>query len=125
LPELFSACAVENAGRAAVTAIRLRSPAGFHILQLVDRRGVGAEAAVKADALPPISWLRTNEAVSESEARRKLADLREPGRQRRADLASWRASTPTTARPARARRCSTGVLPRRYRAEFETRLRRS
>ncbi|HET7364373.1 MAG TPA: peptidylprolyl isomerase [Burkholderiales bacterium] len=54
----------------------LRSPAGFHIVQLVDRRGAGAEAPVVQTRLRHI-LIRTNEAVSEAEARRKLLDLRE------------------------------------------------
>ena len=54
----------------------LRSPAGFHILQLVDRRGAGAEAPVLQTRMRHI-LIRTSEAISESEARRKLRDLRD------------------------------------------------
>ena len=54
----------------------LRSPAGFHILKLNDKRGAGAEAAVRQTRIRHI-LIRTNELVSESEARRKLLDLRE------------------------------------------------
>jgi len=54
----------------------LRSPAGFHILELVDRRGAGVEAPVRQTRLRHI-LIRTNEAISESEARRKLMDLRD------------------------------------------------
>src|SRR6266850_1583002 len=54
----------------------LRSPAGFHLLQLADRRGAGAQAPVLQTRMRHI-LVRTNEAVSESEARRKLLDLRE------------------------------------------------
>ena len=74
LPEIFAdALAKMNPG--AVSA-PLRSPAGFHIVQLVDRRGAGAEAPVVQTRLRHI-LIRTNEAVSEAEARRKLLDLRE------------------------------------------------
>ena len=54
----------------------LRSPAGFHILKLVAKRG--------SEALPPVRQtharhllIKVNEVVSESEARRKLENLRE------------------------------------------------
>src|SRR5256885_11961548 len=74
LPELFSAVLWRM--QAGQISDPLRSPAGFHILQLVERRGVGAEAVVKQTRLRHI-LVRTNEAVSESEARRKLTDLRD------------------------------------------------
>ncbi|HZE60844.1 MAG TPA: peptidylprolyl isomerase [Burkholderiales bacterium] len=83
LPELFSVALSRM--QAAQVSDPLRSPAGFHILQLVDRRGVGAEAAVKQTRLRHI-LVRTNEAVSESEARRKLADLRDRVVNGRADF---------------------------------------
>jgi peptidyl-prolyl cis-trans isomerase SurA len=74
LPELFSdALAKMTPGDVSEP---LRSPAGFHIVQLIDRRGVGAEAPVVQTRLRHI-LIRTNEAVSEAEARRKLLDLRE------------------------------------------------
>jgi len=54
----------------------LRSPAGFHILKLVAKRG--------SEALPPVRQtharhllIKVNEVVSESEARRKMENLRE------------------------------------------------
>jgi peptidyl-prolyl cis-trans isomerase SurA len=74
LPELFS----EQLAKMTPGQVSdpMRSPAGFHILQLVDRRGVGAETAVRQTRLRHI-LIRTNEVVSESEARRKLLDLRE------------------------------------------------
>ncbi len=74
LPELFSeALAKLQPGQVSEP---LRSPAGFHLLELVDRRGVGAEAPVQQTRLRHI-LIRTNEAVSESDARRKLLDLRD------------------------------------------------
>jgi len=54
----------------------LRSPAGFHIVQLVDLRGAGTQAPVLQTRIRHI-LIRTSETVSESEARRKLLDLRE------------------------------------------------
>jgi peptidyl-prolyl cis-trans isomerase SurA len=74
LPELFAeALAKMKPGEVSEP---LRSPAGFHLLQLLDRRGAGAEAPVLQTRMRHI-LVRTNEAVSESEARRKLLDLRE------------------------------------------------
>jgi peptidyl-prolyl cis-trans isomerase SurA len=74
LPELFSdALAKMQPGQVSEP---LRSPAGFHLLQLVGRRGAGIEAPVQQTRLRHI-LIRTNEAVSESEARRKLLDLRD------------------------------------------------
>jgi peptidyl-prolyl cis-trans isomerase SurA len=76
LPELFSA-ALKNMKPGEVSEV-LRSPAGFHLLKLLDRREVSGEAG------PPIKQthvrhilIRTNEAVSEADARRRLEDLRE------------------------------------------------
>ena len=74
LPDLFaSALAAMKPGEVSNV---LRSPAGFHVLKLLDRRGTGLEAPVKQTRLRHI-LIRTNEAVSETEARRKLLDLRE------------------------------------------------
>jgi peptidyl-prolyl cis-trans isomerase SurA len=74
LPELFSEVLLKM--RPGQVSEPLRSPAGFHILELVDRRGAGVEAPVRQTRLRHI-LIRTNEAVSESEARRKLMDLRD------------------------------------------------
>ena len=54
----------------------LRSPAGFHVLKLVDLRGAGAPQLVEQAHVRHI-LVRTNELVSEDEARRKLSNLRE------------------------------------------------
>jgi peptidyl-prolyl cis-trans isomerase SurA len=58
----------------------LRSPAGFHVVKLVDRRGAGGEAAGSA----PVTQtrlrhilIRTSESVSEADARQRLLNLRE------------------------------------------------
>ncbi|HZM33204.1 MAG TPA: peptidylprolyl isomerase [Burkholderiales bacterium] len=74
LPELFSKALVAmNPGEVSEV---LRSPAGFHVLKLVDRRGAGAPiAAVEQTRLRHI-LVRPSEAISEPEARRRLLDLR-------------------------------------------------
>jgi len=74
LPELFAEALSKM--KPGEVSEPLRSPAGFHILQLVDRRGAGAEAPVLQTRMRHI-LIRTSEAVSESEARRKLLDLRD------------------------------------------------
>jgi peptidyl-prolyl cis-trans isomerase SurA len=74
VPELF----VEPLRRIPVGSISelLRSPAGFHILRLVERRGAEVVAPVEQTHARHI-LVRTNEVVSEAEARRRLLDLRE------------------------------------------------
>jgi peptidyl-prolyl cis-trans isomerase SurA len=74
LPELFSnALATLQPGQ--VTDV-LRSPAGFHILKLVERRGgAAADAPVEQTRMRHI-LIRANEAMSEGEALRRLNDLR-------------------------------------------------
>jgi peptidyl-prolyl cis-trans isomerase SurA len=74
LPELF-ANAVAAMQPGDLSEI-LRSPAGFHILKLNDKRGAGAEAPVQQTRIRHI-LIRTNEMVSESDARRKHHELRE------------------------------------------------
>jgi peptidyl-prolyl cis-trans isomerase SurA len=55
----------------------LRSPAGFHVLKLIGRRdGGGSDAPVTQTRVRHI-LVRTNEVVSENEARRRLDDIRE------------------------------------------------
>jgi peptidyl-prolyl cis-trans isomerase SurA len=54
----------------------LRSPAGFHVLKLVDLRGAGAPLMVEQAHVRHI-LVRTNELVSEDDAKRKLVNLRE------------------------------------------------
>lgn len=77
LPALYAE-AVKRLKPGEVTDI-LRSPAGFHIVMLIDRQGGGA-------AKPTVSLrqtharhilIRVNELVSEAEARRKLVELKE------------------------------------------------
>jgi peptidyl-prolyl cis-trans isomerase SurA len=54
----------------------LRSPAGFHVLKLLELRGAGTPQLVEQVHVRHI-LVRTNELVSEEEARRKLSNLRE------------------------------------------------
>jgi len=53
-----------------------RSPAGFHLLKLLELRGAGAPLLVEQAHVRHI-LIRTNELVSEDEAKRKLLNLRE------------------------------------------------
>lgn len=76
LPELFTD-ALKTMKPGDVSAV-LRSPAGFHLLKLLGTREAGG-----ADG-PPVEQthvrqilIKTNEAVSEADAKRRLEDLRE------------------------------------------------
>jgi peptidyl-prolyl cis-trans isomerase SurA len=77
LPGLF-ASALKDMKPGEVSGV-LRSPAGFHLLKLVDRRDaggvVGAPQVTQTHARHIL--IKTNEAVSEDDARRRLLDLRE------------------------------------------------
>lgn len=74
LPELFvGALARMKPGEVSEV---LRSPAGFHVLKLLDARSAGGEPQVTQTRVRHI-LLRASETVSEAEVRRKLADLRE------------------------------------------------
>jgi peptidyl-prolyl cis-trans isomerase SurA len=55
----------------------LRSPAGFHILKLIDKRGAGTGPVLVEQTHARHILVRTNEVVSEEEGRRKLQELRE------------------------------------------------
>ena len=74
LPELF-AQAVEGLKPGEVSGI-VRSPAGFHVIKLVDRRGGGVAALVEQTHARHI-LVKTSEIVSEADAKRKLNNLRE------------------------------------------------
>jgi peptidyl-prolyl cis-trans isomerase SurA len=75
LPELF-AQAVGKMKPGEVSPA-LRSPAGFHVLKLIERRGAAAPGeAVEQTRLRHI-LIRTGETVSEAEAQRRISDLRE------------------------------------------------
>lgn len=74
LPDLFvGALAKMKPGE---TSEVLRSPAGLHVLRLIDQRGAGAPFLVEQNRARHI-LIRTNDLVSESEARRKLGNIRE------------------------------------------------
>ncbi len=74
LPELF-ADAVKGL-RPGETSAVLRSAGGFHVVKLIERRGAEVGAPVEQTRARHI-LIRTSEAVSEADARRRLADLRE------------------------------------------------
>ncbi|MBE0614526.1 MAG: peptidylprolyl isomerase [Burkholderiales bacterium] len=74
LPDLF-AQALDGLKPGEVSAI-IRSPAGFHILKLLDRRGGGAPIIVEQTHARHI-LVKTSEIVSASDAQRKLENLRE------------------------------------------------
>jgi peptidyl-prolyl cis-trans isomerase SurA len=74
LPELFAG-AVKSMKPGDLSGV-LRSPGGFHLLKLVDRRGAGESASVQQTRVRHI-LVRTSEVVSEADARRRLLDIRE------------------------------------------------
>jgi peptidyl-prolyl cis-trans isomerase SurA len=74
LPELF-ADALAKLQPGEVTP-PLRSPAGFHLLKLLDRRVGGMSDAPIPQTRVRHILIRTSETVSENEARRRLSDLR-------------------------------------------------
>lgn len=77
LPSLFSE-AVGNLRPGEVTPI-LRSAAGFHIVKLLDRRG-GSQSSMPAQVQQTRArhiLIKTSEVVSDADAQRRLADLRE------------------------------------------------
>jgi peptidyl-prolyl cis-trans isomerase SurA len=74
LPELF----VQNLGKLqpGVVSGVFRSPAGFHVIKLLEVRGAGAPLMVEQAHVRHV-LVRTNDLVSEDEAKRKLLGLRE------------------------------------------------
>jgi peptidyl-prolyl cis-trans isomerase SurA len=74
LPELFVE-AVSSLKPGDVSGV-FRSPAGFHVIKLLEIRGAGAPQLVEQAHVRHI-LVRTNELVSEDEAKRKLMALRE------------------------------------------------
>jgi peptidyl-prolyl cis-trans isomerase SurA len=75
LPELFaSALAAMKPGEVSEP---LRSPAGFHLVKLNERREGGTSAAPVIQTRARHILVRISEVVSENEARRRIADLRE------------------------------------------------
>ena len=122
LPELFSgALAALQPGEISEV---LRSPAGFHILKLLDRRGQALDGAPVAQTRMRHILIRANEAMSEGEALRRLNDLRNRivsggGRFRRDGARAL------GRRHRRARRRARLGLPRRHRAGVRARLPRA
>ncbi|MGH8745761.1 MAG: peptidylprolyl isomerase [Burkholderiales bacterium] len=76
LPDLFTAV-LKNMQPNGISRV-LRSPAGFHVLKLLGRRDAAGTAgpAVQQTHARQI-LIRTSDAVSEADAKRKLEDLRE------------------------------------------------
>ncbi len=74
LPELFADALVKL--KPGEVSDVLRSPAGFHIVRLDDRRGGGGSFMVEQTRARHI-LARVNELVSETEARRKITVLRQ------------------------------------------------
>lgn len=75
LPELF-VDAIERLKPGDITEI-IRSPAGFHIVKLNDRRGVKPDARPIEQTRARHILVRANESVSETEARRRIDRLRQ------------------------------------------------
>lgn len=79
----------------------VRSAAGFHVLKLNDRRGADAGGPSVAQTRLRHILIRVSETVSESDARRRLADLRDRiagGRATFADMARAHSDDATAAR---------------------------
>ena len=74
LPELFME-ALTGLNVGGVSGV-FRSPAGFHVIKLLEMRGAGAPLMVEQAHVRHI-LVRTNDLVSENEAKRKLLGLRE------------------------------------------------
>jgi peptidyl-prolyl cis-trans isomerase SurA len=74
LPELYVE-ALAGLKPGDITSV-FRSPAGFHVLKFLELRGAGAPVLVEQAHVRHI-LVRTNELVSEDEAKRKLLSLRE------------------------------------------------
>ncbi len=78
----------------------LRSPGGFHVLKLIERRGASDSGAVVQTHLRHI-LMRPSDSVSESEVQRRLADLRDrivTGRAEFAELARVHSEDATAGR---------------------------
>jgi peptidyl-prolyl cis-trans isomerase SurA len=74
LPELFVE-ALTGLNIGGVSGV-FRSPAGFHVIKLLEMRGAGAPLLVEQAHVRHI-LVRTNDLVSENEAKRKLLGLRD------------------------------------------------
>jgi peptidyl-prolyl cis-trans isomerase SurA len=85
MPELFAAELLKM--KPGDLSEVLRSPGGFHILKLVERRGASENNAPVVQTRLRHILIRTSESVSDTEARRRLADLRDRIVNRGADFA--------------------------------------
>ena len=74
LPDLY-AKALDGLKPGEVSGV-IRSPAGFHLIKLIDRRGGGAPAMVEQTHARHI-LVKTSEIVSAADAKRKLENLRD------------------------------------------------
>ena len=76
-PTLFSDAA--RSLRVGETSGVLRSPAGFHVLKMIERRGgtAAASGAPVRQTLARHILIKTSEVVSESDAKRRLSDIRD------------------------------------------------
>ena len=103
LPQLFYE-AVRNTGSGQVANAVVKSPAGYHVLKVLDRRAVGASAPVQQVAAPdagsstpqniPITQtlsrhilLRSRAGLSDQDAERRLTGYRDQVRAKTADFA--------------------------------------
>ena len=75
LPALFAEALVQL--KAGEVSRVLRSPAGFHLLKLVDRRGGAIAVSPVQQTRARHILVKTSEMVSESEAKRRLVALKE------------------------------------------------
>ncbi|MGA8054560.1 MAG: peptidylprolyl isomerase, partial [Burkholderiales bacterium] len=98
LPELFTAM-LDKMNPGDVSDV-VRSPAGFHIVKLEDKRGASAGVRQVEQTHARHILARTSEVVSEAEARRKLTLLRERLRDGAdfGDLARLNSDDPSAAR---------------------------
>jgi len=103
LPQLFYE-AVRNTGSGQVANVVVKSPAGYHVLKVLDRRAAGASAPSQQAAAPdagsttpqniPITQtlsrhilLRSRPGLSDQDAERRLAGYRDQVRAKTADFA--------------------------------------
>jgi len=75
LPDIFSS-ALANMAPESVSEV-LRSPAGFHVVKLHARRGAAVDSAPVSQTRLRHILIRASDSISESEALRRLSDLRE------------------------------------------------
>ena len=74
LPQLF-VDAIASLPKDGVSAI-VRSPNGFHILKVIDRRGADAVPVIQQTRARHI-LIKTSQVVTDDQARRRMADMRE------------------------------------------------